>query len=283
MSYTPLAGDAVSGDWIGAAAYTPLSGDAVSGDWLAVAIDAVVIRSAAPSPLGAAELRMVAQSALVSAPSPLGVIELRIVAHLGVWAAAPSPLGAAATLVVHDFTTKLGDGRTQYVMDLTTPDGVVRVPISSWQATLQAGAASYLQAVVPAAAEVVDALETATAFAILRRAVVPDGTAIEYEMAAMPVQTRTLDRGPYRSTMTLAGYAEAFAEGEESAAAFARVLHGVRSISTGPSGHRVRCAIDWLLRPGHRATVEGEQFTVAYINFYVNANDAYADVGERRV
>ncbi|MGL4263410.1 MAG: hypothetical protein ACRCTX_17490, partial [Afipia sp.] len=114
MSYAPAAGDALSGDWIGAAAYTPLSGDAVSGDWLAVAIDAMVIRSVAPSPLGGAELRMVTQSALVSAPSPLGVIELRIVAYRGLWAAAPSPLGAAATLVVHDFTTQLGDGRTQY-------------------------------------------------------------------------------------------------------------------------------------------------------------------------
>ena len=66
---------------------------------------------------------------------------------------------------------------------------------------------------------------------------------------------------------------------EESAA---RVMTAVRSLTSDP-GIRVRCNIDWYLRPGQEATARGKTFTVAYLNYYVTSEDEYMDVGERRL
>ena len=56
----------------------------------------------------------------------------------------------------------------------------------------------------------------------------------------------------------------------------------MRSVASGSSGYRVRCAIDWLLRPAQRAYLpDGASFIVSYINFYQpQGNDSYMDVGE---
>ena len=90
------------------------------------------------------------------------------------------------------------------------------------------------------------------------------------------------DQGPQRATATISGYtAAAIDTGDTTAATYNRPLPGLRSISVSPSGVRARCAIDWLLRPGHRAIAGAQNFVVAYINYYVNGNDAYCDVGER--
>ena len=59
------------------------------------------------------------------------------------FAKADGPLGGARATAVHDFSYGLGDVVTHYVMDLYP--GAVRVPISSWQATLQTGAKNYVQ------------------------------------------------------------------------------------------------------------------------------------------
>ena len=200
--------------------------------------------------------------------------------------AAPSPIagiGAARVVGWNNFAALLGSALSQYVMDLTTPGGIVRVPVSSWQATLQSGLASYVQCVIPAATDYTAALESATEFAVFRRAVTPGGVPVEYEMARAPAQTIRFDRGPQRNTCTLSGYTAASAPigSDPPPAAYDRELVGVRSISSGAGGVRVRCAIDWLLRPGHRAFVEGAPFVVSYINYYVTGGDMYADVGER--
>lgn len=195
-------------------------------------------------------------------------------------AIAPSPLGTGEVLALHDFTSQLGDATTRWVMDMITPAGAVRVPISNWQATLQTGSSCYVQCVVPACLQWLDAINTATEFVIYRRADVP-GTAlaIEYEMARAPVDLVQLDRGPQRTTCTLSGYTDAFDESLDPPTAFDRVLEGTRSVSSG-SGLRVRCAIDWLLRPGHRAYVADVPFVARYINYYAMGSDSYMDVGE---
>ena len=200
--------------------------------------------------------------------------------------AAPSPIagiGAARVVAWNDFTGQLGSAISQYVMDLATPGGIVRVPVSSWQATLQAGLANYVQCVIPAATDYTAAIEAATEFAVSRRAITPGGATVEYEMARAPAQTIRFDRGPQRKTCTLSGYTAASAPigTDPPPAVYDRALQGVRSISSGAGGVRVRCAIDWTLRPGHRAFVEGAPFVVSYINYYVTGGDAYADVGER--
>ena len=85
-------------------------------------------------------------AARVQVASPLGA---RAVANMPLvgFAKADGPLGGARATAVHDFSYGLGDVVTHYVMDLYP--GAVRVPISSWQATLQTGAKNYVQGVVP--------------------------------------------------------------------------------------------------------------------------------------
>lgn len=192
----------------------------------------------------------------------------------------PGPLGAPAVLATHDFTGQLGDSITRFVMDLITPTGTVRVPISSWQATLQSGSSSYVQCVIPACLAWVDAINASTEFVIYRRADVP-GTAlsIEYEMARSLTEQARFDQGPARYTCTLSGYPDAFAEDLDPPVVYDRTLSGVRSISSG-AGLRVRCAVDWLLRPGHRAYVGEVPFVVRFINYYAMGGDGYMDVGE---
>lgn len=218
----------------------------------------------------------------IAALSPLSAAAIlgRVVLHG--WAAAPSPLGACSAVVYHDFTGQIGDLVTHYVMDLITPSGAIRVPISSWQATLQTGNSNYVQCVIPACGAWVDEIAAATEFVILRRAALPNGLAIEVEMARAPTDQAQLDRGAQRHTCTLSGYIDAFADALDPPAVFDRPLTGVRSISSGQSGLRVRCAIDWLLRPGHRAFVDGVPFVAAYINYYGPSGfDAYMDAGSR--
>lgn len=227
-----------------------------------------------------------AVTALVSAPAVLGRPAL-----LGAFTAyappsarcsAPSPLGACRLQIQNDSTRLLGDVISVYVMDLITPTGTVRVPISSWQATLQTGASCYVQCVVPACAVWAAAINAATEFAISRRAVLPGGQAIEVEMARAPADTAIFDQGPSRYTCTLSGYSTAFGANTDPAAAYDRTLTGVRSVSSGTT-RRVRCAVDWLLRPGQRAWVQGTPLVVGYINYYAPSGfDAYMDVGEQR-
>lgn len=258
MSYTRPAADSAGASWYGSAPYVRPSGASAGAQWVP---DVPGGRIAAPSPL--------------SAPAVFAGVAVPI----DVAVSAPSPLAAPALSARHDFTGQLGEVVERYVMDLITTSGPVRVPISSWQATLQTGRKSYAQCVVPACAPWVGAITAATEFVVSRRAALPSGAAIEYEMARMPVQTVRYDRGPQRYTATLSGYADAFAASANPPAIYDREIQGRRSISSGASDIRVRCAVDWLLRPGHRAMVEGVPFVVDYINYFVGGNDSYSDVG----
>lgn len=220
------------------------------------------------------------REAIVQVPSPLGQAN-PLLQHWVAQVAAPSPLGAATPLAFHDFTGVLGDATTYYVMDLIGPSGTTRVPISSWQATLQAGLSNYVQCVVPAVQAYASAINAATQFVVSRLVSVPGLGDLTYEMASAPVQTATFDQGPSRYTCTLSGYSTGFAPDEDPSAAYNRTLQDIRSISVNQGGVRVRCSIDWLLRPSMRVTAGVRTFIVSYINYYVGNNDAYMDVGER--
>lgn len=262
MSYARPVWNEAGASWLSADAYTrPASGEAGASFVDDAPVELVEGYVLAPSPLGS--------------PAVLG----QVVTQAYAWA--PSPLGQPAVVAFHDFSFGLGDAVTRYVMDLVTPTGTVRVPISSWQATLQTGRSNYVQCVVPGVLTWVSAINAATEFVISRTADVPGVGVIEYEMARAPVGEARFDRGSINYTCTLSGYAQGFAADEEPSAVTDRVLAKVRSISSGSGGLRVRCAIDWLLRPGHRAIVDGSPFTAAYINYYVSGGDAYMDAGER--
>jgi hypothetical protein len=217
---------------------------------------------------------------IVQAASPLGAV-----AVLGVHAragliSAPSPLGAALVLAVHDFTEAIAGLRSTYVLDMVTPGGDVRVPISAWQATLRAGVQSYVQCNIPACAPWIDDITAATEFVISRRVVLTTGETLEYEMARAPADNPSLAQGPRNYTATLTGYSEGFAEVADPPTATDRTLADVRSVFTSTAGLRVRCAIDWLLRPGQRALLDGEPFIVGRISYYCADGDQYMDVGE---
>lgn len=196
------------------------------------------------------------------------------------WCSDPGPLQQPALLAVHDFTDAIAGLRTRYVMDLVTPGGDVRAPISTWQATLRTGVQSYVQCNVPAAGDWVDDLNAATEFVIWRQVTLTTGETIEYEMARAPVDSLSLAQGPRNYTATLTGYADGFAENASPPEATDRTLANVRSVFTASSGMRVRCAIDWLLRPGQRAYSSGTAFIVGRISYFAGDGDEYMDVGE---
>lgn len=203
----------------------------------------------------------------------------------------PGPLQSPALLGVSDWTqTVKTTDQIYYAAEIYGwPDPVqLRLPISSWQATLQQGRASYLQCVVPAASHYIDAISEVMAsevkwLSIKRGVVLSDGSRREMEIARTRIQDMSHSRGPRLSTVTLSGY-NLIAFGSHTVdsvdpSAF-RTLPGVQTMSA-QSGIRVRCGIDWLLRPGMVAIADGTPFVVSYINYYVSAGQEFCDVGER--
>lgn len=195
----------------------------------------------------------------------------------------PVIFGDALCVGVEDFTGNVVDAAERYVMDVTGGPSDLRIPISSWQATIQTTFKSYLQAVIPAAGDYVDELSSRQAaggeFVIRRVATLDDGSVLEYEMARAPLDQVRYDRGALRYTCTLIAYTDPVTA-VANPGAYARTLSGVRLISQNVET-RVRSSIDWLLRPGHHAIADGNTFTVAYISYYVNATESYMDVGTR--
>lgn len=190
----------------------------------------------------------------------------------------PGPIGVPTIFGVNDFTAGLtGNEPATWVMDLTTAAGVVRVPISSFNATLKTGTSNYVQVVVPAAAAWESTIAAATQM-VVSRVVEIGGAPFTYQMATAPVTNKRSDRTPKTLTYTLSGYAPGNAPDPDPPAATNRTLTGVRSITTG-SGIRARADIDFLLRPGDRAFANGVEIIVSYINYFVNNSDAYMDCG----
>lgn len=175
----------------------------------------------------------------------------------------------------------------RFVMDLVVGSELVRVPISSWQGTLQVDQQCYLACVVPACADWLESIYAATEFIVSRVARLNDGSPAEVFVARAPLDNVTVNRGSVNYTASLSGYFDAFEVVEDPDALYDVELTGVRSVASYATGTLVRCSIDWLLRPSQRAnwTEGGLSFVVSYINFYAIANrasiDAYMDVGER--
>lgn len=231
---------------------------------------------AQPALLGWSLYGLIADAGPLGQPSIFGRLVFGYVA-------APSVLAAPALFGAHDFTAQLDlTARTTYVMALVTPGGLVRVPISSWQSTLNASEASYLQCVIPAVTEWVSTLESATSFIIYRRTTLLTGGAYEYAMATAPTQTISLDQSGRRHTATISGYTDTYPTTEPTPSRD-RALEGVRLSSSTGGRRRVQCAIDWLLQPGQRAVLDGDPFEVAYISYFCNTTSESMIVGEAEV
>ena len=219
------------------------------------------------------------------AGSPLGV-PLTTASHRFAQIVVASPLGAPNGHAFHDFSALLPAGwPSHYVCDVVFNGSSTRIPVSSWQATMQTGAACYVQAVIPAvgpyATLLTDALADGAAEIVISRvARLSDGAEAESELARAALGDLRLDRGPVNYTATISGYADAIDEAQ--ADSLTRSLEAVRSISSGANDHRARAAIDWFMRPGQTALLpDASEMTASWVNYYVNASDAYMDVGER--
>lgn len=151
--------------------------------------------------------------------------------------------------------------------------------ISSWQATSQAGSrSSYLQAVIPAADQYLDAIAARSngELVIQKGYRLADGTTRYDEILRSRFDNLRPDRGRRALTITVSGYlpGKPFSTGS-------RTLTGIRSISSPNGQRRVRCDIDLFLRPGMTVTALDESFRADYINYYVTRSDKFCEVGER--
>jgi len=166
--------------------------------------------------------------------------------------------------------------QTFYTLTITgNPDLVV--PISSWQATLREGARSdYLQAVMPAAQNIADAISARSGGRLLvsKGYRFDDGSERSEVIVESDFSTIRVDRGSVNFTITVSGYIES-----KAAQSASRKLNGVRSLSVSNGSYRARSDIDLFLRPGMTAEVLGEEFQVSYINFYASRVDQFCDVG----
>ena len=193
----------------------------------------------------------------------------------------PGPLGSPRIRAINDFSSLVTDYRAFYVMEVSG-DPILRIPISSWQATVQSDRASFLQCVIPAAdsyAEDLSARLGTSTISVYKITYLNDEEQ-KSQLATAPLETTSYARGPSNYTLTISGYGDAETI---SASTSSRTMTGIRSIYTTSTGKtRARCDIDWFLRPGDTAVVDGENVTVSYINYYVpTLGDAYMDIGDR--
>jgi hypothetical protein len=277
-AYTRPAYNAANATFSGAAAYTLPANDEADATWYEGDAFGYV---AVPGPLGAPSVRAHSLHATISIPGILGTPSVLARTDSIARILVPGPLGAPSFVGFHDFTDAVQNAATWYVADLVTPGGLVRVPVSSWQGTLQTDRECFLTCVVPNCSEWLTSIGEATEFVISRQAVLPDGSTFENEVSRSPLETVQTDRGPTNYTATLSGYFAAYQASENPPEALDRVLEGVRSISVYDSGIRVRCAIDWTLRPGMRAIYADTSFVVVYMNLYGVDSDQYMDIGSR--
>lgn len=199
------------------------------------------------------------------------------------WLSIPGPLNPAGTYFTafQDFSAYGLTQASRYVMELTG-DTPYRIPISSWQATLQLDRSNYVQCVIPAVDDYADEITTRQPDEefVIYSIVTVGGAEQKSEIARSAMEQVTFDEGPYRYTCTITGYSDAYAA---PVTPKTRTLANIRSKNTGTTGKlRVRCDIDWYLRPGDTAMAGGDEMTATYINYYMTSQgDAYMDVGER--
>ncbi len=283
LKATHSSGGMYSGATVTAVRFLPQStfanGEA-NGTTVAALREFQVKTEAASGPLGPAGV-----GGDIVVRSPLGAPILHAITGRTGIVAVHSPLGFARVIVEHDWTGLLaGGGAVEfYVCDLIDDGEVVaRLPISSWQGTARLDASSYLQAVVPAVADhvsIINSLSDSAIFSVSRGARLPTGEVIVSEMARSVIDEVQLDQGAQRYTCTLSGYSAAIGEPITETPP-ARTLQGVRSVSSSTGSVRVRCEVDWFLKPGAPAVAGALALVPTYISYFVGNGDAYMDAGE---
>lgn len=279
MSYTRPDYDAADATWSGASAYTRPGYSAADAAWATVEARGQALESAGP--LGEVlALATSSSAALALADSMLGAVLVLGRHPTAGRATMPGVMLGELVLAQTDFSNAVSDSSQTYVMELETPSGPVRVPISSWQATLQVDTDNYLQAVIPACEQYVADIEAATQFTVFRNAWALDRSILaELPISSSPISDVQFAQGALNFTATISGYSPGTASNPNPSASFDRTLRNIQSVFNYKTGLRVRCSIDWFLRPAQRAYIGSTSFVVDYINMYVTGQQAYMDVG----
>ncbi|MBT11364.1 MAG: hypothetical protein CMI02_04935 [Oceanospirillaceae bacterium] len=169
-----------------------------------------------------------------------------------------------------------------YLMTITAGDSGLDdlvVPLSSWQATSQAGArSSYLQGVVPAAVDLIDGIAQRQSGKLVIHTGYrfSDGSVRTEELLKSNFDTFRFDRGPRSFSVTVSGYLS-----DIQLSTGTRTVTGIRSISMTNGRRRVRCDIDFFLKPGMTVIAEDQTFVAGFINYYVSEVDQFCEIGER--
>lgn len=156
--------------------------------------------------------------------------------------------------------------------------GELRVPMSSFQATMRLTGKSFLQAIVPAGDAVLPALEYGAPMQVQLGYYYPsvDEFSDLETIAQAPLQQIRSDEGATRYTLTLSGYGVL-----PKAAPRQRELRDIQTRSINQGVRRIRCSVDMLLRPGSYA-IDGDGATieVGQVQYFVNASSAAMEVYE---
>jgi hypothetical protein len=226
--------------------------------------------------------------AYLQADSPLGAPALRVTTKNIAWLSVASPLdlvSAPAVAVDNDYNDLLDGQPTYAVMDLVMDDdSLVRVPISSFQATLQLDSQCYLRCAIPSPAAYLDDVNAAVSFRVtLLTTSRRTGEVVSKVVATAPVETVQSDQGGTNYTAQVSGYFAAYPALATQLAGFYRPQRHVQIVSTQPNTQRLRTAFDWVLIPGQVATfADGNgSITVAYQNIYMTDGAFYQDIGSR--
>ncbi len=170
-------------------------------------------------------------------------------------------------------------------------DPEVEVSVSNWQATLQSDRSCYCQMTLPAVSESTEVVSY-NIWNVYQRIY---RSADEYTDALLFTFEKdniSSYRGPTRQTVVLSGSFDLFAlDTEAYPVGFLNTpvdLSGINTITITSGKYRVRCDIDYRLRPTRKAKIVSTDtgvseaiFVADYINYYVSEDGAFMEVGSR--
>jgi hypothetical protein len=170
---------------------------------------------------------------------------------------------------------------TVYRFALENSQGRAEMPISNFSGQLRSGEPSYLQVTIPDARAWADviadfALQTDTDIVIQAGYRWSDGRLETQDIARTRLRNVRYDIGARSSSVQLDGI-----DTRVNSAPKAVSLQGANYRSQDEAGRvRYRCAMNFEIRPGDTALINGEQFIVGELSYSVTVDNAMLEVAE---
>jgi hypothetical protein len=170
---------------------------------------------------------------------------------------------------------------TVYRFALENSQGRAELPISNFSGQLRSGEPSYLQVTIPDArawAELIAdfASQTDTEMVIQAGYRYSDGAFLTQEIARTRLRNVRYDLGARSSSVQLDGIDTRVNQSPKTVS-----LIGANYRSQDESGRvRYRCAMNFDIRPGDTARINGETFVVGELSYNVTVNNATLEIAE---